>query len=80
MYPVEIAACGGVVAVLDKAHLQPAMANIIDVEWGEENFWNRILPKLTSELAHLRSQRVSNFSYKHGIARVYDYINTFSTK
>ena len=80
MYPFEIAACGGVVAVLDELHLTPAIANIIDVEWGEENFWNRVLPKLTSDLAHVRSQRVSNFSYKHGIARVYDYINTFSTK
>jgi hypothetical protein len=78
LYPVELAACGSVVAVFSPEFMPPSMYEIITVELNSENFWDNILPKITSQYAGQIQQQMLPYSYEQGVAKMVRIIQQYA--
>lgn len=75
LYPVEMAACGTVVALLGKPRfLQRSMHKIVSVELNGDDFWDRVLPKVTPEYAKQVSGNIAFCSYENGVSKILEHL------
>ena len=70
LYPVELAACGSVVAVFSPEFMPPSMYDIITVEFDSDDFWDKVLTNISPQYSAQIQQRMLPYSYEQGVAKM----------
>lgn len=76
MYPIELAAAGALVVLLNDQFLSGEMKQLITTQPDADDFWDQVLPQISAEQAQKRSKAVVDRSYDRGICRVIEHIQS----
>lgn len=72
LYPIEMAATGAFIAVLDTKLVKSSMLSMFDPYQGSENFWNNLLPKINKQNCLANIEKIQKCSYKNACKLIFD--------
>jgi len=75
LYPIEMAATGSFVAVLDTKLVKSSMLSLFDPWIDSDDFWSNLLPKINKENCLANISKVERCSYTNATKIIFDNLN-----